>query len=90
MNTTGTNKMMFFQNVCQFVRMIASPKQPQSDTGLLIASFKVMIVNPDMKTNNIQLVILILIPRSKFNPVTSSTVHSSIVSIRLKGLRKFK
>ena len=32
---------MFLPNVCQLVRWIASPKQPQSETGLVSARMKV-------------------------------------------------
>ena len=34
---TRLRKTMFFQNVCQLVSTSASPKQPQSETGLVRA-----------------------------------------------------
>ena len=34
-------RIIFFPNVCQFVRCIASPKQPQSETGFVTASTRV-------------------------------------------------
>ena len=35
------SKMIFFQKVCQFVRIMASPKQPQSLTGFVSANTRV-------------------------------------------------
>ena len=40
----------FFQKVCQFVITIASPKHPQSVTGLVSARMRVKGVKINMKT----------------------------------------
>ena len=37
MPMTNASSARFFQKVCQLVMMMASPKQPQSDTGLVSA-----------------------------------------------------
>ena len=42
------NSTMFFENVCQLVSVKASPKHPQSDTGLLKAMYKVSGVMTNM------------------------------------------
>lgn len=48
---TAMSSTMFFPKVCQFVRWMASPKQPQSVMGLNIASHAVMSVITAMKTS---------------------------------------
>ena len=44
----GMSRMMFFRNVSQLVSTIASPKQPQSDTGFVRARTRVRGVNRDI------------------------------------------
>jgi len=46
------NKMIFFQKVCQFVRIMASPKQPQSLTGFVSASTRVNGVKKAMNSRD--------------------------------------
>ena len=43
-HTVGTSSTTFFQKVCQFVNLMASPKQPQSSTRFVVASTNVVTV----------------------------------------------
>src|SRR6056297_1911870 len=70
----------FFQNVSQFVIIIASPKQPQSDTGLKIARNKVRMVKKLINKRVTQAVIFRFVAKSKENPRTNSNVLNKIAN----------
>ena len=84
------NNNTFLKNVCQLVKIRASPKQPQSLTGFAIAKYNVsgvinIIVN---KTN--QEVKRRYEPKNMFTPIINSNAAKSTANIRDKGIRNSK
>ncbi len=66
------NKTTFFQKVSQFVSTIASPKQPQSVTGFLIARISVNGVKNPMNSKAPHAAHLVLMFRNKAIPIKNS------------------
>lgn len=59
------NKIMFFQNVCQLVKTHASPKQPQSDTGLAKARYRVSGVIKIISNKANHVAVVFRMPKTK-------------------------
>ena len=71
-------KKTFFQKVSQFVRMIASPKQPQSETGFMIARYSVKGVMKNIKTKREIVVSFRRMPKNKKTPNVNSITANNI------------
>ena len=69
---------MFFPNVCQLVRCIASPKHPQSETGFVSARIKVRGVKITRRISTPHIPVFCLNPVSTEKPAMNSAVHSNI------------
>ena len=82
------SKTIFLKKVCQFERWIASPKQPQSDTGFVRASMKVRGVKNNINRKTSQIPVLCLIPVRTDRPPVNSAVQRRIASGRLNLSRK--
>jgi hypothetical protein len=80
-------KNMFFPNVCQFVRWIASPKHPQSETGFVSASTRVRGVKMARRIVTPTIPVFFLKPVSREKPEMNSAVHKKIARNRLRKLR---
>jgi hypothetical protein len=79
----SAHNIMFLPNVCQFVRWIASPKHPQSDTGFVSASRKVRGVKIMRRIIITQMPVFSLKPVRREKPEINSAVHIKIASGRL-------
>ena len=82
MKMEAANRMMFLASVSSLLSTMASPKQPQSDTGLAIAMYVVRIVIATIKMVVILAVPRLLMPKSKCVPMVNSikarmTAHAS-------------
>ncbi len=84
-----TSKTMFLPNVCQFVSLIASPKQPQSDTGFVSASTRVRGVKNAIRIPAIRIPVFCLMPERTENPVRNSAMQRRIPSGRLSQSSHF-
>lgn len=62
----------FFQKVCQFVKVKASPKQPQSVTGFRIARIRVRGVKTNINNQAPQAAPFILIFKKRHIPIKNS------------------
>ena len=74
------------KKVSQFVKIIASPKHPQSETGLVIASINVNTVKNDIKITSIQVASLYLYPNNSEIPTRNSVEERRMASGRLKDM----
>ena len=83
-------KTRFLKNVCQLVITKASPKQPQSVTGLYKAMYKVSGVITSIKSMASMDVRRNLILKSKFRPITSSSTGSATPSGSARKLKPEK
>ena len=71
-------KKIFFQKVSQLVRIIASPKQPQSETGFITAKYKVNGVMNNINPNREIVVSFRRIPKKRNTPKVNSTTANNI------------
>ena len=78
---------MFFPKVCQFVRWIASPKHPQSETGFVSARINVRGVKIARRIRTPQIPVFCLIPINTEKPAMNSAVQKIIARGRLKLFR---
>ena len=83
----NTIKTIFFRNVCQLVIIIASPKQPQSVTGLKMASINVRIVKNDMKSKTAQAVKFFFVEKINENPIINSNELNNMANEKAVGSR---
>ena len=75
-HTVGTSSTIFFQNVCQFVSFMASPKQPQSVTLLVMASTSVVTVKNSIISTSSHALKRRKAPNSNITPtVNSNTIR---------------
>jgi len=88
MITTKAIMIMFFQKVCQLVRTIASPKQPQSSMGFEMASTSVRGVKTDINSITPHIPNLILYPINMDTPKINSADARRIAKGNPTGLRK--
>lgn len=72
------NKIMFFQNVCQLVKTHASPKQPQSDTGLAKARYRVSGVIKIISNKANHVAVVFRMPKNKKIPTENSMADKTI------------
>lgn len=79
--------MIFFQKVSQFVSISASPKHPQSETGLFIAKTNVSGVKNNINKNAIQIENFLNTPTISDKPITNSTVDKSIARTKDIGTK---
>ena len=69
---------MFFQNVCQLVKTHASPKQPQSDTGLAKARYRVSGVIKIISNKANHVAVVFRMPKNKKIPTENSMADKTI------------
>ena len=74
--------MMFFQKVCAFVKTIASPKQPQSETGLAIQIHRVSSVITNRKAHATLDVALRWMANNSMMPMVNSKVERKMDRVR--------
>jgi hypothetical protein len=67
---------MFLSSVSPFDRTTASPKHPQSDTGLYIKIYTVNNVITDMNVNVSLATGPLLMPNNRYTPMTNSAIAS--------------
>lgn len=86
--TAAAISIMFLMNVSQFVSFIASPKHPQSLTGLAMAIHKVITVIMLMNTNIILETICLLIAKSMNTPKQNSSEERRMdeISVKMSGI----
>ena len=87
--------MRFLIRDCQCVKWMASPKQPQSITGLKITRIAVMIVKNDIRESVMIPVILLKTPDTSITPVKVSrraraTAIGMAAPLRKPMWRKFR
>jgi hypothetical protein len=81
---------MFLKKVPQFDSLMASPKHPQSDTGLKIAITNVSGVKKAINRNAPQAAVLIFTPNKSSKPISSSAAQAATERYRAKGFKKSK
>ena len=77
MMRAAASSTTFFQKVCQFVSTIASPKQPQSLMGLVIASHSVRAVMTTMMASVSFETSRLWMANSRQMPIINSTASSN-------------
>ena len=80
-HTVGTSNATFFQKVCQFVSFMASPKQPQSVTSLVMASNSVVKVKKTIISSNSHA------PNLRNAPVIISTPTKNSATIKNMAMK---
>ena len=79
---------MFLKNVSQFVIISASPKHPQSVTGLVIANNRVRGVKNSINSNAKYEAYLILVFNKRHIPIINSIEEIINAKGKLSGLKK--
>ena len=90
-----TQSTMFLRNVCQWVRWMASPKQPQSISGFLMSKNRVTTVKNAIIAMVMRATILLQTPARSAAPTRASSSDRAtarnlsipIRKVRLKNLR---
>lgn len=81
MEMAAISNARFLKKVSQFERTSASPKHPQSDIGLSMASQSVSGVKKDITMSITVGMILRWIPKNRYNPSANSIIPISIAPI---------
>ena len=77
------NRMRFLTRVSSLLNLMASPKHPQSFTGLAMAIQMVMSVMMTMINSNILDISLLLIPNRMNMPMENSIVERATEAVRV-------